>query len=187
MKAHEIIKTASEVLAERGAERDQNGERSMARAVHIFNAMAPEDGLSMTEKEGWLFMIALKLARAERSDNPDHYVDLVGYIALLGEHVLSGNQKNKAEKDERWIARPSYNVQKTNSVAEKKPIDDEGWIEWRGQQPKHGPSEIPIKENVEVRFNNGETSVGPRYAWNWNTGFKPFTIAAYRPVKENPE
>jgi hypothetical protein len=48
----------------------------------------------MTEQMGWLFMIALKLARAERSNNPDHYVDLAGYAALLGEHMTEpGNER----------------------------------------------------------------------------------------------
>lgn len=85
MKAPEILEQAYKTLEERGKERDtQEGERSMRRAAEIYSAMADEQ---MVQREGWLFMIALKLARAERSDNPDHYIDLAGYCALLGEHM----------------------------------------------------------------------------------------------------
>jgi hypothetical protein len=91
MKAPEILAQAAQALADRGKERDtEEGERSMGRAVRIFNGMA---GIGITEQMGWLFMIALKLARAERSNNPDHYVDLAGYAALLGEHMTEpGNE-----------------------------------------------------------------------------------------------
>jgi len=85
MKAPEILAQAAQALADRGKERDtEEGERSMGRATEIYGGMT---GVYMTEQMGWLFMIALKLARAERSNNPDHYVDLAGYAALLGEHM----------------------------------------------------------------------------------------------------
>ena len=85
MKAPEILAQAAQTLADRGKERDtEEGERSMGRAAAIFVEIANR---RMTEREGWLFMIALKLARAERSNNPDHYIDLAGYAALLGEHM----------------------------------------------------------------------------------------------------
>jgi len=89
MKAPEILAQAAQTLADRGKERDtEEGERSMARAVGMFEEVANRP---MTEREGWLFMIALKLARAERSNNPDHYIDLAGYAALLGEYMTEPN------------------------------------------------------------------------------------------------
>jgi hypothetical protein len=90
MKAPEILAQAAQALADRGKERDtEEGERSMGRAVRIYSELCS----GMTERQGWLFMIALKLARAERSNNPDHYVDLAGYAALLGEHMTEpGNE-----------------------------------------------------------------------------------------------
>jgi len=87
MTATDILEEAIGTLEARGAERDQEGERSMGRAVEIFNEMSTMR-TTLLEMDGWKFMIALKFARAERSDNPDHYIDLAGYIALLGEHVL---------------------------------------------------------------------------------------------------
>ena len=85
MKAPEILAQAAQTLADRGKERDtEEGERSMHRAVEMFGEIS---GIPITEAQGWKFMIALKLARAERSNNPDHYIDLAGYAALLGEHM----------------------------------------------------------------------------------------------------
>jgi hypothetical protein len=84
MKAPEILAQAAQTLVDRGKERDQDGERSMARTVAVFKGIS---GLSLSERQGWLFMQALKYARAERSNDPDHYIDLVNYVALLGEHM----------------------------------------------------------------------------------------------------
>ena len=85
MKAPEILEAALQVHHDRGKERDtEEGERSMARAVQLYESLT---NMGMTEGMGWMFMVALKLARAERSNNPDHYIDLAGYVALLGEHM----------------------------------------------------------------------------------------------------
>jgi len=103
VKATEILEEAIGTLEARGAERDQDGERSMLRAVEIFNVI--DDSVFLDEQAGWAFMVALKLARAERSDNPDHYIDMAGYIALLGEHVLGRQkqrEKEKANVEMRW-------------------------------------------------------------------------------------
>jgi len=110
MKAPDILEEAIATLAARGKERDQEGERSMARAAEIYNAI---DGSAIDERSGWTFMIALKLARAERSNNPDHYIDLCGYIALLGEHVLE-QQKQFEERREALNGNDHETVNKTS-------------------------------------------------------------------------
>ena len=85
MKAPEILAQAAQTLADRGKERDtEEGERSMRRAVEMFAGMT---GWTMVESKGWLFMIALTLADAEKTKNPIHYVYLAMYCALLGEHM----------------------------------------------------------------------------------------------------
>ena len=83
-QAGDIIYKALEALQDRAACRDKpNGERSMARAVKIFNAMTDAD---LTETEGWKFMIALKLSRTEQGTFVmDDYIDLAGYAGLAGE------------------------------------------------------------------------------------------------------
>ena len=85
MRAEDILTSASATLISRGADRDQDEERSMLSAVALFNQMT---GAEMSEEDGWAFMICLKLARAYNGPvtfNADHFIDLAGYSALLGE------------------------------------------------------------------------------------------------------
>jgi len=118
MKATDILEEAIGVLEARGAERDQDGERSMQRAVEIYNEMS-DMRTPLLEMDGWRFMIALKLARAERSDSPDHYIDLAGYIALLGEHVL--RQAVQAKWDA--MLSPRDNAYETVNTASREPLE----------------------------------------------------------------
>lgn len=92
----EILEEAALTLKSRGVSRDTGGgaERSMTRAVATFNAA---EGLHLTERQGWIFMVCLKLARAKATrDNSgwisDDYVDLAGYSALAAEGALAENQ-----------------------------------------------------------------------------------------------
>jgi hypothetical protein len=87
--AHTLLLEAASVLQERGKERDQpGGERSMCKAVQIFNAIHPEIGL--TEVQGWRFMQCLKLAREVQGGfKEDDYLDGVGYAALKAECALA--------------------------------------------------------------------------------------------------
>lgn len=96
MKPERILKEAGLTLAQRGIERDMpQGERSMAQAVEIFKAIT---GVELTERQGWTFMVALKLARSTRGKpNPDHFIDLAGYAALLGESALEGRFDEASE------------------------------------------------------------------------------------------
>lgn len=85
MKAPDILKSAAAIIEQRGSERDQpGGERSMARTIATFNALT---GHALTERDGWAFMVALKLARAYASPTgvPDDYKDGAAYMALAGE------------------------------------------------------------------------------------------------------
>jgi hypothetical protein len=82
MTAERILRTAADVMAERGKKRDTGKERSMARTVRAFNAVT---GLSLTETQGWVFMAVLKLAREASGHDPDNFVDGAAYMALAGE------------------------------------------------------------------------------------------------------
>ncbi len=95
--ASEILETGRETLNQRAKLRDSEstGERSMARAVAIFNAWQGENGDHLTEEEGWRFMIALKQARMVGGKfHMDDYVDLASYSALLGEHLGDINARS---------------------------------------------------------------------------------------------
>lgn len=88
MQAQEIIHAAEECIGDRAASRDQaNGERSMARCVRAFNGIT---GHNLTTREGWKFMVLLKLARActpGGRHNPDDYIDGCAYFGLAGEEA----------------------------------------------------------------------------------------------------
>lgn len=81
--APEILAAAARCIGDRAATRDLPAERSMARTVAAFNALT---GHALDETQGWLFMVALKAARATAgSHNPDDYTDGAAYFALAGE------------------------------------------------------------------------------------------------------
>lgn len=82
--AHGMLEESIGQMKARAALRDAgSGERSMARTIGIFNAWT---GNSLTEEDGWRFMVALKQAREVQGHfNRDDYVDLAAYAALLGE------------------------------------------------------------------------------------------------------
>lgn len=85
-----LLIEAADTIGNRAAERDsEDGERAMARAVHMFNLWrAPALRGVMTEYEGWMFMVFLKLARAaEGKHRRDDYIDGAAYLALACECV----------------------------------------------------------------------------------------------------
>lgn len=54
----------------------------MARTVAAFNALT---GHTLSEVDGWTFMVVLKLAREQSAHDPDNWVDAAGYVALASE------------------------------------------------------------------------------------------------------
>jgi hypothetical protein len=82
MTAERILRTAADVMAERGKLRDNGKERSMVRTIKAFNAVT---GLALTETQGWIFMAVFKLAREMTGHDPDNFVDGAAYMALAGE------------------------------------------------------------------------------------------------------
>lgn len=85
-----LLIEAADTIGNRAAERDsEDGERSMARAVHMFNIWRGQHRQGVvTEYEGWMFMVFLKLARAaEGKHRRDDYIDGAAYLALACECV----------------------------------------------------------------------------------------------------
>lgn len=82
-----ILNDAAGTLKQRGVDYDgkgyQGGERSMEATIAIFKAWT---GIELSEQDGWRFMIALKMARSlTGKPKLDTYVDMAGYVGLLGE------------------------------------------------------------------------------------------------------
>lgn len=83
--APDILKRAAQHMEDRAAARDQpGGERSMQRTVDAFNALT---GHELSERDGWMFMVALKAARACTTPTglSDDYEDGAAYFGLAGE------------------------------------------------------------------------------------------------------
>lgn len=88
--APELLIEAADTIGNRTIERDNaDGERSMARAVQMFNVWrGPHARPGLSEHDGWAFMVFLKLARAaEGKHRRDDWVDGAAYMALACESI----------------------------------------------------------------------------------------------------
>lgn len=85
ISAIEFLERAADLMLERGREYDsEDGERSMRSTVAAFNVIT---GNILSEQEGWLFMLLLKLARQHQTDgwHQDSSEDAIAYAALMAE------------------------------------------------------------------------------------------------------
>jgi len=97
--APNMLKRASDLMIERAAQYDSpEGERSMEKIITAFNAIT---GKELTESEGWMLMVLLKLVRDNTrvAGHQDSCEDLIAYSALYGESRL-----NKKEPQMDWDA-----------------------------------------------------------------------------------
>ena len=88
--AAHFLREAAATIDLRAAQRDMPSERSMKRTVEAFNALV---GQTLTETQGWLFMVLLKLSRAQAgSFHLDDWLDAAAYtaLALECENALQG-------------------------------------------------------------------------------------------------
>ena len=84
--ATDLLNSACDQIGDRASERDTEAERSMYSTVNAFNALY---GTSLTEEQGWMFMVVLKAARAKGGNiHIDDYVDGSAYFALAGEAAI---------------------------------------------------------------------------------------------------
>lgn len=93
MTAPDILLAAAAHLEERANTYDaSSGERSIASTVRMFNTLT---GFDLSEEQGWLFMVCLKLARAQQGAfRADSYEDGAAYFALAGEAASNEWSKN---------------------------------------------------------------------------------------------
>jgi len=83
-RASDILNAAAEHMKERASIYDQpQGERSISKTVTMFNTLT---GAGLTDEQGWLFMVCLKMVRAQQGRyRADSYEDGAAYFALAGE------------------------------------------------------------------------------------------------------
>ena len=86
MQAHDILEKAAAHMRDRAATYDKpEGERSMGKAVAVFNAF---HGTTITEAQGWHFMQVLKDVRLfarPGTYHADSAEDAAAYAALKAE------------------------------------------------------------------------------------------------------
>jgi hypothetical protein len=85
VSAIEFLERAADLMLERAQDYDSpEGERSMGRTVAAFNVLT---GNILSEQEGWMFMLLLKLARQAQTDkwHQDSSEDAIAYAALMAE------------------------------------------------------------------------------------------------------
>ena len=85
ISAIEFLERAADLMLERGQEYDSpDGERSMKSTVAAFNVLT---GNILSEQEGWLFMLLLKISRQHQSPgwHQDSSEDAIAYAALMAE------------------------------------------------------------------------------------------------------
>lgn len=158
LTAPAILARGAKALLDRAASRDQpDGERSMARAVEMFNAYAGGDR-RMSETDGWMFMVFLKAARAAQGKvNEDDYVDGAAYFALAGERAVRGGPEPATEETTIPL----------------------GWTAWcEGFQIPSGL--------VEVRLHDGTLLDGPAETFRWSISShctNGLDIVAYRHIE----
>ncbi|PHR85954.1 MAG: hypothetical protein COA78_38550 [Blastopirellula sp.] len=84
MAANDFLAKAKSEMEDRASFYDKpQGERSMGATVEMFNTLI---GGSITEEQGWKFLLCLKLVRSEQGDfRADNFVDGAAYFGLAGE------------------------------------------------------------------------------------------------------
>lgn len=82
VKAQDVLTKGLNGLTEHEADRDSGDERSITKAVQMFNVLYDKD---LTDEQGWMFMTMVKQSRSIRGYNPDNYVDGAAFFALSGE------------------------------------------------------------------------------------------------------
>ena len=86
--AADVLKASAGHMNDRAATYDKpEGERSMGQAVAALKAVT---GVSLTEEQGWLFMVLLKAVRSQNGNfKLDNYEDGAAYFALAAESAAA--------------------------------------------------------------------------------------------------
>jgi len=81
-----MLREAADTIEQRASERDVEKEKTMRDTINAFNAMYHTE---LTEEQGWMFMVLLKMRRARGgSYNRDDYIDGAAYFALAAEGAI---------------------------------------------------------------------------------------------------
>lgn len=90
-RAPDFLHAALGHMQDRAATYDKpEGERSMGAAVAAFNAAT---GHTLTETQGWIFMVFLKAIRSQQGAfRADNFEDMAAYAGLAGESAMRARE-----------------------------------------------------------------------------------------------
>jgi hypothetical protein len=93
-------------MKDRAIQRDTpGGERTMAKTVAMHNLITGKD---LTEEQGWLFMVMLKIVRGSQGEfREDDYVDAAAYCALQGEAAAKEALRKKTVRETLTLTKPN--------------------------------------------------------------------------------
>lgn len=98
LSAADFLKRAEELMRSRGATYDAKDrqERSMGRIVSTFNVLTGRGRDALTEEDGWLFMVILKLVRLRSAPTYHHdsNEDFVAYASLMAEAAMYSRRES---------------------------------------------------------------------------------------------
>ncbi len=81
----DVIEKAKNIVEGHASDRNLGRERSMKKIVQVFNELTGKD---LTEHDGDIFMVCLKLVRMQLDKfGEDHYIDAIGYLKMASESV----------------------------------------------------------------------------------------------------
>lgn len=90
-----ILKKADQIINERSEEKErQYGPmfETMDRAKAIYNLLR-RDGRTITTKDMYLAMVAMKLARESYAHKEDNLLDAVAYLGSMNDYIEAHIQK----------------------------------------------------------------------------------------------
>lgn len=99
MKATEYLMHGIKIMEQRAKDRNPEAseERQITATRKIYEAIQNKNTID-NDYDGWMWMAALKLARAQNGFNHDDYIDGINYLALAAESRAADGEKN-AEED----------------------------------------------------------------------------------------
>ena len=164
MNADQILTAAADHLRDRAAQRDTpEGERSMGKTVAAFNAIS---GHTLTEREGWMFMVMLKAVRACATPDGclDSHQDGAAYFALAGEGISESTylqwvheNSDLVPEDMHWVAMDSD--RRVFAFIKKPAVCDYGW----GPDTDYGGYRLmaELPEHIDVDWRESLVEIEP--------------------------
>jgi hypothetical protein len=94
-----LFEEAEKILEGHATDRGLGKERSMKKIVEVFNTLT---GKNLTEHDGDIFMVCLKLVRMQRSPQiRDNYIDALNYLVMSHEAIELDDDIRKSLDDYR--------------------------------------------------------------------------------------